>query len=71
MSGINKDVVQGHWTEIKGKLRQKWGKLTDDEISQFKGSYEEVLGAIQKNYGYQKEEAKRELDTFLDDNNWR
>lgn len=65
---INKDIVQGHWTEIKGKLIKQWGKLTDNEISKMRGTYEELEGSLQKHYGYQKEQAKREIDAFLDRN---
>ena len=68
---MNKDIVKGHWKEVKGKLKQQWGKLTDDDIDQMEGSYEELEGALQKNYGYQKDQVKREIDTFLDDNEWK
>lgn len=71
MNTINSDIVKGHWKEIKGKVKQQWGKLTDDQISQMQGTYEELQGVLQKNYGYQKEEAKKQLDKFLDANNWR
>lgn len=63
---MNKDIVKGHWKEMKGKVKQQWNKLTDDQIGQMEGTYEELSGALQKNYGYQKEEAKREIDSFLD-----
>lgn len=68
---MNKDIVKGNWKEIKGKLKQQWGKLTDDEITQIDGSYDELEGILQKSYGYQKEEAKREIETFIDKNNWK
>jgi uncharacterized protein YjbJ (UPF0337 family) len=67
---MNKDIVQGHWQEIKGKLRQQWGQLTDNEITQMKGSYEELSGVLQQKYGYQKDQAKKEIDTFLKKNKW-
>lgn len=67
---MNKDIVKGHWKEIKGQLKQQWGKLTDDNIDQMEGSYEELSGILQKNYGYQKDQADREIDTFLEKNNW-
>lgn len=67
---MNKDIVKGKWHEIKGKLKQKWGKLTDDQIGQMEGSYEELEGVLQKQYGYQKDQAKKEIDTFLKDNHW-
>jgi uncharacterized protein YjbJ (UPF0337 family) len=67
---MNKDIVKGHWTEIKGKLKQQWGKLTDDDIVKMEGNYEELRGKLQKAYGYQKEQAEREIDTFLDRHHW-
>ncbi|MEO8402524.1 MAG: CsbD family protein, partial [Gammaproteobacteria bacterium] len=68
---INQDIVKGKWKEIKGGIKQKWGKFTDDEVAQMQGSYEELLGNVQKKYGYQKEQAKQEIDEFLDDNHWK
>jgi uncharacterized protein YjbJ (UPF0337 family) len=67
---MDNDIVKGKWTEIKGKLKQQWGKLTDDDISTMKGSYEELEGKLQKSYGYQKDQAKKEIDTFLNDNGY-
>jgi len=67
---MNKDVVKGHWKEIKGKIRQQWGKFTDDEIAQWKGTFEELEGGLQKKYGYQKEQADKEINTFLEKNDW-
>lgn len=67
---MNKDIVKGNWKEIKGKLKQQWGKLTDDQITQMNGTYDELEGALQKNYGYQKDEVKRQIDTFIEKNRW-
>lgn len=63
---MNKDIIQGNWKEIKGRVRQTWGEFTDDEVEHMKGSYEELEGAIQKKYGYNKERTKKELDKFID-----
>lgn len=65
---MNKDIVKGKWKEIKGKLRQQWGKLTDDDIDQMRGSYEELEGTLQKKYGYRKEEIEKEIETFMEEN---
>jgi uncharacterized protein YjbJ (UPF0337 family) len=67
---MNKDIIQGKWKEIKGQLKQQWGKLTDNEISQMQGTYEELEGVLQKKYGYAKNEAKREIESFIKKNNW-
>lgn len=62
---MNKDTLEGKWKELKGKAKQQWGKLTDDDITQINGSYEELEGRIQKAYGYQKDEAQKEIDDFI------
>lgn len=68
---MNEDIVKGHWLEMKGKLRQKWSKLTDDEIGQMQGNYEELEGMLRKKYGYQKDQVDTEIKTFLDKNGWQ
>lgn len=68
---MNKDIIQGHWTEAKGKIRQQWGKLTDDDVSKMKGTYEELTGKLQSSYGYQKDQAKKEVDAFIEKHNWK
>jgi uncharacterized protein YjbJ (UPF0337 family) len=67
---MNTDIVKGNWKEIKGKIKQQWAKFTDDEIAQLKGSYEELEGQIQKKYGWQKEQARTEINNFLRKNNY-
>lgn len=67
---MNKDTFKGNWKEIQGKVKQKWGKLTDNDVTQINGRYEELEGKLQKIYGFQKEQAEREIDQFLNDNEW-
>lgn len=67
---LNKDIIQGHWREAKGKLKQQWGELTDDDLTQLTGTYEELEGLLQKKYGYAKERADKEIDDFIDSNHW-
>lgn len=64
---MNWDQVEGNWTQWQGKAKQKWGKLTDDELTQAKGKKDEVAGLLQKKYGYAKEEAHNELDAFMNE----
>jgi len=68
---MNKDIIQGNWKEVKGKIKHQWGKLTDNDITQMKGSYEELSGTLQKRYGYQQDQAKKEIDKFIDNNQWK
>lgn len=67
---MNKDIVKGNWKELKGKLKQQWSKFTDDEVGQMQGTYEELAGALQKNYGYEKEQAEKEIESFLHKNHF-
>lgn len=59
---MNKDIFEGKWEEMKGKIKQQWGKLTDDDLKEIEGNHQELLGKLQKNYGYTKEEAKKMID---------
>lgn len=61
---MNKDILKGQWRELKGQVKRKWGKLTDDDVDRIDGSYEELLGMLQKHYGYSREEAEREVQHF-------
>jgi uncharacterized protein YjbJ (UPF0337 family) len=67
---MNQDIVAGKWKEIKGKLTQQWGNITDNDITQMKGTHEELQGLLQSKYGYQKDKAQKEIDTFLKLNGW-
>lgn len=59
---MNMDQIKGNWTEFKGKLREQYGDLTDDEVEQAKGNEDQLVGLIQQKYGKTKEEAQAELD---------
>ena len=63
---MNKDIMKGHWKELKGKVKQQWGKLTDDDLTTIEGNYDQLQGVLQKHYGYQKEQAKKEIDAFME-----
>ena len=65
---MNKDIIQGHWKEVKGLLRQQWGKLTDDQIAQMRGTTEELSGKQQQIYGYSTEDAHKHINEFLKKN---
>jgi uncharacterized protein YjbJ (UPF0337 family) len=64
---MNWDQVQGNWKELKGKIRTKWAKFTDDDLEQIAGKKDALLGRLQQHYGYKKEHAERELDDFIRD----
>lgn len=58
---MNREQFKGQWTTLKGKVKQKWGKLTDNDLLQIDGKYEEFIGKLQKLYGIQKEAAEKEF----------
>ena len=59
---IDQNVLQGRWNEIKGKLRTHWGQLTDDDLSQFHGQVNQLVGTIQRKTGEGREAIERYLD---------
>jgi uncharacterized protein YjbJ (UPF0337 family) len=62
---MNWDRVEGNWKEFKGKVQQKWGKLTNDDLETVRGKRTELAGRLQQRYGYAKDQAEREIDTWL------
>lgn len=56
--------MKGSWNEVKGKLKQKYGQLTDDDLTFAEGKEEELLGRLQKRLGRNKEELRREIEEF-------
>jgi uncharacterized protein YjbJ (UPF0337 family) len=59
---MNWDTVKGDWKRFTGKVREKWGDLTDDDLEVARGKREQFEGLLQKKYGLAKDEAKRQLD---------
>lgn len=62
---MNEDILKGKWKEIKGAVKRKWGKLTDDDLTRVEGVKEELLGLLQKRYGYAREKAEQEYKKFI------
>jgi uncharacterized protein YjbJ (UPF0337 family) len=61
---MNWDTVKGDWKQFKGKVKEKWGRLTDNDLNQIQGRREQLAGAIQKTYGIAKEEAEKQVKEF-------
>jgi uncharacterized protein YjbJ (UPF0337 family) len=62
---LNWDSVEGNWKQFTGKVKEQWGKLTDDDLTKVAGKREQLEGMLQERYGYGKEQAKKNVDEFL------
>ena len=58
---MNSDQLQGKWKQVKGTVKEKWGKLTDDDLDMINGQREQLVGRIQERYGITKEEAAKQV----------
>jgi uncharacterized protein YjbJ (UPF0337 family) len=63
----NQDILLGKWHELRGRVRQKWGKLSDDDLTRLSGKTEELAGILQQRYGYSKAQAEIEINKWLHD----
>lgn len=62
---MNNDRIEGNWKELKGKIKEQYGKLTDKELTEAEGSAEKLAVNLQAKYGYAKDEAKKKADKFF------
>jgi len=65
---MNEDIFKGKWKELKGSIKEKWGDLTDDDVTEVEGKTEKLVGILQKKYGYSRDKAQKEYNKFMDDN---
>lgn len=61
---MNRDILEGNWHQMKGKVKARWGKLTDDELDQIEGNYEMLCGRIQEAYGLSRDQVERDLSNL-------
>jgi uncharacterized protein YjbJ (UPF0337 family) len=61
---MNQDIIQGKWTQLRGSLKNKFGKLTDDDLSRVEGSRQYLAGKLEERYGWQKDQVDREINAF-------
>lgn len=61
---MNKEILKGDWNILKGKVREKWGEITEDDLTVISGKKDQLLGSLQKRYGYTKEKAEQELQEW-------
>jgi uncharacterized protein YjbJ (UPF0337 family) len=62
---MDENILKGKWHQLKGEVKSQWGKLTDDDLDRAEGDAEKLIGRVQERYGYQRDEAKREVDDFV------
>ena len=61
---MNWDQIEGKWTQSVGKVKEKWGKLTDDDLTAINGKRDQLIGKIQERYGIAKDVAQKQVDEF-------
>lgn len=61
---MNWDQIKGNWKQGKGAVKQKWGQLTDDDLTQIEGSRDKLVGRVQERYGIAKEDAERQVSEW-------
>ena len=62
---MNSDILAGKWKQLKGKVKEQWGDLTDDDLDQMEGKADQLSGRLQERYGYSKADADSEVTEFL------
>ena len=62
--------VEGSWKQIKGTVKEKWGKLTDDDLDVINGRREQLEGKLQERYGYAKDHIRKEVDAWYNAQKW-
>lgn len=68
---MNKDEIGGNWKQFKGTIKEKWGKLTDDDMTVIEGKRDQLVGKIQERYGYAKDQAEKEVKDWESRNDYR
>ncbi len=61
---MNADVFKGQWKQLRGDIKMRWGRLTDDDLDSVDGIMDKLVGRLQERYGWGKEQALREMDTW-------
>ena len=62
---MNPQILKGKWHQLRGDVRTKFGKLTDDDVTQIEGNVEKMIGKLQERYGYKREQAEKEITEFI------
>lgn len=62
---MNDDILKGKWMQLRGRVKQEWGKLTDDDVAALGGGRDELVGLLQERYGWQKADSERAVDDWV------
>jgi len=62
---MNSEQLQGKWKQMKGSIKERWGKLTDDDFDVINGQRDQLIGRVQERYGIQKEDARKQVDEWM------
>ena len=62
---MNRDTFAGQWKQLKGGIKQRWARLTDDDLLAVEGSFDRLVGTVQERYGYGRDRAEAEIDDWL------
>jgi uncharacterized protein YjbJ (UPF0337 family) len=65
---MNNDRIEGNWKQLKGKVKEQWGKLTDDDMTVIEGNQDQLLGKVQERYGIARDEAEKQVKRFRETN---
>jgi uncharacterized protein YjbJ (UPF0337 family) len=63
---MNEDILKGRWNDFKGRLREQWAELTDNDVEQIEGNWDRLLGKLQTRYGMAKDDAAEEVNSWLE-----
>jgi uncharacterized protein YjbJ (UPF0337 family) len=64
---MNREILSGKWKQLKGEVKRKWGKLTDDDLMAIEGNFDKLAGRLEERYGRNREELEQEIDEFLEE----
>jgi len=64
---VNEDILEGKWKQFRGRAKEAWGDLTDDDLDRIEGKRDRLVGTLQERYGWSREEADREVDRWMSD----
>ena len=63
---FNRDVLIGKWKQVRGQVKQFWGKLTDNDLDRISGRFDELVSLLQERYGHTREQAQKEVERFIE-----